>query len=93
MAKDLEHLAHLPDDQIICYCQQVNKGTIVRAIRAGARTLNDLQRVTTAGAGNRCRELNPHGRCCHPELKGLLAIYANSPEGGSGKCACCHHKP
>ena len=34
-----------------------------------------IQEQTKAGVGGRCKELNPRGRCCHPDIKELLEIY------------------
>ena len=42
-----------PADEIVCYCHRVSRGAIVRAIRAGARTLRDVHAATGAGHGNR----------------------------------------
>ncbi|WP_165312762.1 nitrite reductase large subunit NirB [Vibrio ziniensis] len=39
------------DDTMICSCHNVTKGTLVKAIHAGAVELNDLKAVTKAGTG------------------------------------------
>jgi nitrite reductase (NADH) large subunit len=61
-------LADLPDDQQICDCNGVSKGTIVAAIRAGKCTLPAIGKATRAGTG--CGS-------CKKILKGLLEYFAD----------------
>ena len=63
------------DETVVCFCSQVDKGAVVAAIRNGARDVKSIQEQTMAGEGGRCKELNPRGRCCHPDIKDLLNIY------------------
>ena len=65
-----------PADELICYCSSVTKKQVVLAIKNGANSINEIQRTTGAGVGGRCKELNPLGRCCHPDLAELLRIYS-----------------
>ena len=79
-------------DDIVCYCKRVTRGTILRAVRDGARTLADVQRLTGAGTGDRCRELNPKGVCCHADIRALLPGSARDTGPGSpgdAAAACC----
>ncbi len=50
--------AILDSYRIVCICNKIRKGTIEKAIRAGARTLDDIRRRTRACTGpctpNRC---------------------------------------
>ena len=69
-----------PDETLVCYCSQVNKGTVVAAIRNGSSTVIAVQVATGAGVGSRCKDLNPRGRCCHPDILGLLKIYKPKKE-------------
>lgn len=50
--------AILDSYRIVCICNKIRKGTIEKAIRAGARTLDDVRRRTRACTGpctpNRC---------------------------------------
>ena len=64
-----------PDETLVCFCSQVDKGTVVAAIQNGATDVKTLQEKTNAGVGGRCKELNPRGRCCHPDINELLEIY------------------
>lgn len=36
------------NDNTICYCTNVSKGTIVNAIKEGKKTLSEIQDATTA---------------------------------------------
>jgi NAD(P)H-nitrite reductase large subunit len=72
-------------DEMVCYCKRVTEGTIVQAIRAGARTLAAIRRATGACTGNRCKELNPKGRCCAPEIQALIDREC----GGTTPSGCC----
>jgi len=64
-----------PDKTRVCFCSQVDKGTVVASIRNGAPDVKTIQEKTKAGVGGRCKELNPRGRCCHPDINELLKIY------------------
>ena len=64
-----------PNETLVCFCSQINKGTIVAAIENGATDVKTIQDQTQAGVGKRCKELNPRGHCCHPDIKDLLEIY------------------
>jgi len=56
----------------ICYCSRVTEEEIRSAIRQGARTLEDIQRMTGAGSKGFCLTENPSGRCCHGEIAKIL---------------------
>ncbi len=64
----------LPHSATICYCNQVTKGELVRAISEGATTVEALHQVTGAGFGGKCKELHPEGRCCHSDIVELLGL-------------------
>lgn len=73
-------------DQVICYCKNVTKAEIEKAIRSGAKTLKDIQETTGACIGNHCKELNPSGKCCSDDIKAMLN------ENGAienSSCCCC----
>ena len=69
-----------PNETLVCFCSQVSKGTVLEAIQNGASDVKSIQERTQAGVGGRCKELNPRGRCCHPDLKALLKIYGEKDE-------------
>ncbi|HCA40366.1 MAG TPA: (2Fe-2S)-binding protein [Aminobacterium sp.] len=71
----------------VCYCKNVNKQQILRAITNGAKTLQDIQSMTGACTGNQCATLNPSGICCSKDINELLAIYIPIFEKlSSGNC-------
>lgn len=65
----------MPDAQIICSCKGITKAVIVQAIHDGARTLDDLRRITTACTGTECKTKNPSGRCCSEDIQELITMY------------------
>jgi len=81
------------DNEIVCYCKSVSKKVIVAAIENGASSLQDVQKITGAGTGNQCKELNPKGICCHRDIMDLLNSFdkkiSNSKQ--HGKCSCCEN--
>ena len=68
--------------EIICYCKNVSRQTIETAIKNGAKTLKDIQKITGACTGNQCKELNPKGVCCSSDIIPML------PEKKK-QCSCC----
>jgi len=77
-------------EKIICYCKQVSEATIVKAIRGGAHSLGAIKKATGACTGNRCKELNPKGRCCSSDI--LLLIEQTTGTKGGKQCCCCGEK-
>ena len=77
-------------DPLICYCGQVTRGRIVAAIRAGATTLKQIQETTGAGVGDRCKELNPKGTCCIPDIVAILKEETGAKQADI--CSCPHCK-
>lgn len=60
--------------KMICYCNHVTQKEIESAIKQGAKTLADIQQATGACSGNRCKELNPSGKCCSGDIHRLLKM-------------------
>ncbi|MDN5319493.1 MAG: hypothetical protein PWP05_1271 [Thermovirga sp.] len=75
-------------DEIVCYCQKVTKGEIVKAMYEGANTMEEVMKKTKAGIGGRCKELNPRGRCCHPDIEEIMSIYGETVKNLK-KSSCC----
>lgn len=50
------------EDEIICYCSNVTRGDILNALQDGARTLDDVRRMTGACTLARCKEMSPRRR-------------------------------
>ncbi len=52
--------------RVVCLCNKIKKGTIEKAIRAGATTFDDVKRRTRAGTG-------PCGaKRCGPVVRAML---------------------
>jgi NAD(P)H-nitrite reductase large subunit len=62
-------------DEMVCWCIQVDKETIVKAIQSGADTLKKVKETTDACTGNQCKIANPDGRCCSSDIIELIKIY------------------
>lgn len=64
-------------DEIVCLCNEITRGEIEKAIRAGSDSLNKIFDTTTAGVG-------PCGGSCRRCLEPLLDQYKATgqfPEG------------
>jgi NAD(P)H-nitrite reductase large subunit len=59
-------------DEIICYCSNISRATILEAIDNGARSLQDIRTMTTACTKGRCQEFHPEKRCCAPDILKIL---------------------
>lgn len=55
----------------VCICKGISRGSIKKAIAAGAKTLPEVQRATGAGSGS-CG-----GKRCGPKIEALLAESSN----------------
>ena len=63
-------------NNIVCYCSNVNKNTIIQAIHNGSKTLDDIRKTTEACTVGRCKELSPKKRCCSPEIIQIIKEYS-----------------
>lgn len=75
-------LAAMADDEIICGCNGVSKGTIVEAVKGGCGTVGEIKACTKAS-----------GSCggCKPLVEGLLQLYGDGVSGEPVKeeiCGC-----
>ncbi|ANS73586.1 nitrite reductase [Paenibacillus yonginensis] len=75
-------LETMPEDEIVCGCNGVSKGTIVQAIQEqGCASVGQIKACTKAS-----------GSCggCKPEVEGLLRIYAGEAalDVKEGICGC-----
>ena len=57
---------------IICRCEEATEKEVLEAIRAGAKSLNDIKRMTRAGMGL-CQ-----GQTCRRLVSGLLQKHGGS---------------
>jgi len=73
-------------EEIICYCKNISLSEIQQAMVKGAKTLQEIKDITGACTGNKCREMNPKGKCCSGEIIGILKIES---EKDNEKCNCC----
>jgi bacterioferritin-associated ferredoxin len=56
------------NQQIICFCNNISKEVIVKAIQDGAQTLNEIYDATTAGVG-------PCGGSCRRKIAPILEHF------------------
>lgn len=78
--------------QTVCYCKNIDENTIVSAIRAGAKGLNTIKEMTGACTGNRCKELNPKGKCCSADIAAIFARELNQKPAIGCSCCCDNDK-
>lgn len=77
------------EDSIVCYCRNVSKQQIRQVIEIGAKTVADITRLTDAGKGNQCLQLNPQKRCCHPDIEQILKLYSDGSDQKHNTQSCC----
>ncbi|MBV7274067.1 (2Fe-2S)-binding protein [Clostridium thailandense] len=54
-----------------CVCKCISRATVKKAIGNGAKTIEEVKKVTGAGTGSCC------GRRCTPKIQQLLNEYIN----------------
>ena len=87
---DMPDWKNLPDETMVCHCNQVDKGAVRRAVEMGAYTVPLLK--ISAGAGRckpDCGKTSPLGRCCEPDLHELIRIYHQGPPEWLERGPCC----
>jgi len=70
--------------KIICYCKNVTKAELEKAIEKGIKTV-DIQNMTGACTGGQCKEVNPSGRCCSEDIK----VFLNDNNSKVDNHCCC----
>lgn len=78
--KITENVLEAPFDEIVCWCSQVTKRTLLEAIRNGATDMAAIRAATSACTIGRCKELSPRHRCCSQEIKKLIENYPEKEE-------------
>lgn len=51
----------MKNHEIVCYCNNVTKGEIWKAMDEGAKTFGDIQKATGACTKGDCKNLSPRG--------------------------------
>lgn len=62
----------MDNEEIVCYCSNVTMVQILNALADGAKTLDDIRKMTGACTLGKCRELNPTGKCCSPQIIDII---------------------
>ena len=75
-----------PASQTVCYCNNISKEAIVRAIAKGAENLEQITRFTGAGKGTECATKNPSGRCCCTDIQALVDAYLPALKAIKSEC-------
>ena len=73
--KDYKNTETLTDDDFICFCLKVSKGTIKKAVQDGAKNLKEIREITKACTGSDCKTLNPTKKCCSPQIMQIIREY------------------
>lgn len=74
---------------IVCYCGNVSRGALEVAIKAGAKSIEDIRWNTNACKDNRCKQTNPSGKCCEDEIKQMIRDIHGCLDD---QCSCCGGK-
>ncbi len=56
----------------VCVCKAVSRYSIKKAIKHGAKTVEDVQKTTGAGSGGCC------GKRCIPKIEELINSYTKN---------------
>ena len=59
-------------NETICFCSQVTKQEILQSIKDGAKTLQDIRKMTNACTVGNCENLNPKRKCCSGDIIEIL---------------------
>ena len=70
--------ADIPDETIICRCEEISMGEIRRQLSHGLTTMNGIKRAT------RCTMGNCQGRTCGPILSDMISAFSRQPPAAVG---------
>jgi len=79
------------DNVPICYCSNLTRGEIKKAVSKGYKTIEEIQEFTGKNLTGSCKEKNPLGQCCRNIfLYEIEKALGETPSGFSFKpCSCC----
>jgi NADPH-dependent 2,4-dienoyl-CoA reductase/sulfur reductase-like enzyme len=70
--------AAIPDETVICRCEEITMGEVRRQLDHGFSTLNGIKKATRCGMGN-CQ-----GRTCGPILFDIISAFTQRPPASVG---------
>jgi NADPH-dependent 2,4-dienoyl-CoA reductase/sulfur reductase-like enzyme len=70
--------ADIPDETVICRCEEITMGTIRSQLNNNFTTMNGIKKATRSGMGN-CQ-----GRTCGPILFDILSAHSHRPPAEIG---------
>jgi NAD(P)H-nitrite reductase large subunit len=56
------------DNAVICYCADLTRGDIKKAVRNGRTTAGEVRKYTKKTGSGNCDKKNPLGKCCKTVL-------------------------
>ncbi|ULO02102.1 hypothetical protein AVANS_1492 [Campylobacter sp. RM5004] len=54
--------------EYVCYCNKVTEDDIKSVIKKGAKTIQEVIKITQAMKNSNCVVNNPKGTCCYPDI-------------------------
>lgn len=61
------------DDVPICYCSDLTRGEIKKAVKQGINSIRGIRKHTKKNISGYCKERNPLGQCCRDEFLKTIA--------------------
>ncbi len=79
------------EHSIVCYCGNISKGTILKAIDKGNISFEQIRVATGVCPETKdCVNMNPLGSCCSLEVIALLKHAASlNVVPNTSHCGCC----
>ncbi|OGI11184.1 MAG: hypothetical protein A2Y40_04885 [Candidatus Margulisbacteria bacterium GWF2_35_9] len=63
---------HVP----ICYCYDIRRGDIKKAVDAGCKTIEDVRKFTKKKKAGKCKKMNPLGESCKDVFMDVIKEYS-----------------
>jgi NAD(P)H-nitrite reductase large subunit len=73
-----ECYADIPDETVVCRCEEITMGEIRKQLHNGFVTMNGVKKATRCGMGT-CQ-----GRTCGPILFDIISAFTRRPSAGVG---------
>ncbi|MFT9494450.1 Csac_0668 family 2Fe-2S cluster-binding (seleno)protein [Anaerosolibacter sp.] len=67
--------------KFVCYCSKVTEEQIINAvIKDGAKSMEDIIKLTGAMKNAQCQKNNPLGKCCHQIIQDAIVLSMSNRE-------------
>lgn len=75
---DSHHDQDVVIGEYVCYCNHVTESDIIKTIKEGAQSIEEVIEKTGAMKNSNCAINNPKGTCCYSDIEYVFNKHKNN---------------